>query len=195
MYKLAFFVTLGLLLVLMSGAVWAKEIKVPTDFPTIAQALNNASNGDVIKVAEGAFTENVTITATFTLTENLMLEGAGAEKTTIDGINGQSQNQPTLTIQNINNVTVRGFTIKNGGRRGVQIERATGVVIENNIIRLNRRVGISVQNQSQVKILNNQISEVGNDGDVRGRGVQIVDSQAHIQGNTFPCGRSRHDDL
>jgi len=171
---------LGLIVVLLSGTAWAKEINVPADFKKIGEALNNVSAGDVIKVAEGTYTENLTVTVSVTI------EGASAEKTIIDGINGQGNQQPTVTIQGVENVTIRGFTIQNGGRRGIHIEGAKGVVIENSILRNNQTVGISVQSQSEVKILNNQIIETTkNTSGAGGRGLQIVDSQAVIAGNTI----------
>jgi len=184
MHNKQFLAVLGLVLILTSGTAWAKEIKVPGDFPTITQAINNASTGDVIKVAEGTYTENLTITATLTLTENLTLEGAGAEKTIIDGA---AQSVPTIVIQSIKNVTVRGFTIQNGTRRGIDIiNRSTGIVIENNIVRNNRNLGLSAINQSEVKIFKNQIVDtVKATAVASGRGLQVVDSQAVISGNTI----------
>ena len=66
-------------LALITGSVTAKELNVPAELKTITEALSNASAGDVIKVAEGTYTENLEIFVGVTL------EGAGAEKTIIDG--------------------------------------------------------------------------------------------------------------
>jgi parallel beta-helix repeat protein len=175
---------LFLLFVALSNLVFsslaqAKDINVPADFKTIGEALTNASAGDVIKVAAGTYAENLNIAVSVTL------EGAGAAQTIIDGTSGRAQQQPVILIRNISNVTIRGFTIQNG-RRGISTERATGLLIENNIIKQNLRQGVLFNTKSEGKILNNEISENLVDTDrALGRGINITDSQAVIAGNTI----------
>ena len=168
----------GLVVALVCGAALAKEINVPADFKTIGDALANAAAGDVIKVAAGTYTENLNVSVGVTL------EGAGADKTIIDGSNGRPQQQPVILIRGTNNVTIRGFTIQNG-RRGVSTERATGIVVENNVITKNLRQGVLFNTKSEGKILNNQIVENVPDADgTLGRGINVTDSQAEMVGNT-----------
>jgi parallel beta-helix repeat protein len=177
--RIRWVVVLSLVIASIGSVAWAKEINVPADFKTIGEALAGASAGDVIKVAEGTYTENLTISVSVTL------EGAGADQTIIDGTPGQGQQQPTLFIRGVNNVTIRGFTIQNG-RRGISTERATGIIIENNIIKNNLRQGVLLNIKSEGKILNNQIIENVPDADgALGRGVNLVDSQAVISGNNI----------
>jgi parallel beta-helix repeat protein len=162
-----------------AGVAAAKEINVPADFKTIGEALSAAAEGDVVKVAAGTYTENLTVSVSLTL------EGAGADKTILDGTPGRSQQQPVILIRGTNNVTIRGFTIQNG-RRGVSTERATGIVVENNVITKNLRQGVLLNTKSEGKILNNQIMENLSDADgALGRGVNVVDSQAVISGNAI----------
>ena len=169
----------GLVVALVCGATLAKEINVPADFKTIGEALANASAGDVIKIAAGTYTENLNVSVGVTL------EGAGADKTIIDGSNGRSQQQPVILIRGTNNVTIRGFTIQNG-RRGVSTERATGILVENNVITKNLRQGVLFNTKSEGKILNNQIIENLPDADgALGRGINVTDSQAVIIGNNI----------
>ena len=59
----------------------ADEIAVPGEYPTIQLAIDNANDGDVIVIASGTYSENLTIGAGKALT----LRGAGPTATILDG--------------------------------------------------------------------------------------------------------------
>jgi parallel beta-helix repeat protein len=160
----------------LAVSVGAKELNVPAEFKTIAEALSNASAGDVIKVAEGTYMENLEIFVGVTL------EGAGAEKTIIDGMNGRDQQKPVILVRGVDNVTIRGFTLQNG-RRGIHAEKVNALLIEKNVVQNNLRQGI-ITYFSEGKILNNQVSNNLVDVDNQnGRGIFIEASKFEIRDN------------
>lgn len=67
----------GLTMMLLSGPAAADTIKVPPG-GSIQTAINNAGEGDTVKLAPGTYTENVQIK-----TKGLTLKGAGPDETTI----------------------------------------------------------------------------------------------------------------
>lgn len=103
-------------------------INVPDDYLTIQAALNAATSGDTINVSAGTYTEYLNIT-----TDNLTIEGAGIDQSIID-LDGLmpywhygtcSSSFASLagvyicgygsSDEIVENVTFRGFTVKNGG--------------------------------------------------------------------------------
>jgi parallel beta-helix repeat protein/predicted outer membrane repeat protein len=98
-------------ILISSSVVFADEIHVgpdpDDDFATIQNAINAASTGDTIYVADGTYNENIL----FPRGKNITLiseNGAGA--TVIDGDNEGS----VVTFAAGNNSTLDGFTITNG---------------------------------------------------------------------------------
>ncbi|MBX5326617.1 MAG: NosD domain-containing protein [Candidatus Bathyarchaeia archaeon] len=126
-------------------------INVPQDFPTIQEAINNATNGDTIQVNHGTYNENIIINKTLTL--------IGKNKTTTT-INA-NKNGHAIQIT-ANNVTITGFTIKNSSQNqlpigaAVLINSVINTKITNNIITTNQH-GISLQNSNNTLIVDNII--------------------------------------
>jgi PGF-pre-PGF domain-containing protein len=81
-------------------------IRVPEDYATIQEAVDSAMPGQMVRVGDGVYVENVVVDRSLTL--------AGSCNAVIDGNGGDAL---TLTASNI---TVRGFTLTNGGD-GVRI--------------------------------------------------------------------------
>jgi len=157
----------------------AKTINVPADFSTIQAALNAAVDGDTIAVAAGSYFESLSVS------KSVSIEGAGKDTTTIDGSAGRTRQIPTVLIKNTKNVTFKGFTVQ-GGRRGIQVEQATSIVVENNKILRNARQGVLVFTNSEATLRNNEITEnIPDSNGFAGRGVNIVDSQVTLVGNTI----------
>lgn len=76
-------------------------IRVPEDFQTIQFAINNASSGDTVLVANGTFDEHLTINKSITLI------GAGSNSTILNGTTAGTAIQITA-----DNVTIKGFGIR-----------------------------------------------------------------------------------
>ena len=165
--------TLTLLVILFSVA-WAftaqegnasKTLVVPTDYPTITQAIDHASQGDVITVKQGIYNENLRINKTITL------QGENNQNTVIIGKGGPDQ--PAVLTLAATGIIVEGFTIQSTNSSipsqvssktafGINIQ-GDGCTITNNIIRNNYH-GIFCACQSYTTITNNIITASIKDG-------------------------------
>jgi len=124
-------------------------LKVPYDYPTIQEAINNANSGDTIFVHKGIYAENIVINKSITLI------GEDRESTIIDG----------KAIGNVvsikaSNVTINGFTIRNSDPFvgcGIFIESFGNIVVSNNNIK-NNNIGIQILFSSRNQIYENIIS-------------------------------------
>mgnify|MGYP000737020539 CR=1 FL=1 len=171
----------------------AATIYVPDDYPTIQQAIDNASNGDTIKVYDGVYYENLVIDKKITLQ---------SDSTPI--ING-NQTGPCITIK-ADNVVVDGFILFNGtyGMYMNDTEKSYNLTIRNCIIKNNTQWGAVYLRQNDanknvtVLVENNVFEWNGGDNLVIDDGAY---TQAHpdgfygyrwiIRNNTFnPCGPS-----
>jgi parallel beta-helix repeat protein len=83
-------------------AVASRTILVPVDFLTIQEAINNATDGDVVFVYNGTYHENVVVNKT------VSLAGEDFGITILDG----GASDFTVRVDS-DNVTVSGFTIRN----------------------------------------------------------------------------------
>ena len=108
-----------------------KTIHVPQDYQTIQEAIKWASAGDTILVAAGTYHENVAVHKTVSII------GEDRSTTIIDG--GGSETEPVVRIE-ASNVSLSGFTIKNG-YRGIWVW-SRGNRIANNTVKDNQCEGI-----------------------------------------------------
>ena len=126
-------------------------IYVPNDYSTIQEAIDAANESDTIFVYNGSYYERISISKSLTLvgenrTANIIGLGSGK-----------------CVYITASNVTIEGFTIRNGDY-GVYIEdNACNNAIINNTITLNHARGIWIMRSSNNSIINNSIVE--NDGD------------------------------
>ncbi len=136
-------------LFLVGTCAGAAELKVPSQYGTIQEAVDNASAGDKIVVAPGEYHGNIK------LKEGVILQGAGADSTTIVGSGTGS------VIEGAKNAVVEGFTITGSGKKG-----SIGTTMD---------AGISANN-SPMTIANNRI--VGNN-----TGIKLYYSPSHVLNN------------
>ena len=150
------------------GKPQTATIIVPTDYPTIQEAINGASGGDTIYVLNGEYRENVVVNKTVSLI------GESESATIIDG-----RGVGTVVHVVANNVTVRGFTIQHGssgfhydyGYSGIQLYHSSGGNISHNIIRYNY-VGIFLQASGNNALTEN--SAYGNTYDFAAKGDRLA---------------------
>ncbi len=143
------------------------------EYTRIQWAVDNASAGDTIYVEVGTYRENVVVDKTISLI------GAGRENTTIDGSKFND-----VVIIDADNVTIKGFTITNGGdnshdMNGILVHNNNSTItdntlsnnscygiwtisesttIENNIITNNSIGGIRLSSSDNIIIENNTFS-------------------------------------
>lgn len=88
----------------MPATVFCDTLEVPSQYPNIQSAIDEATNGDTIQVAPGTY--DAPSGVAFDTKANIVLIGeAGREETTISG---------RITINNSNHIVVKGFTIAGG---------------------------------------------------------------------------------
>jgi parallel beta-helix repeat protein len=135
-----------------NGSVEAKKIIVDCnhngDYSTIQNAVNTASDGDIVIVRSGTYYENIVIDKSITLI------GMDRINTIIDGMGDGN----TITIK-ANGVTIDNFTIKNNqlsssysGIRGLNINN---VSIINNFFTCYKGIGIYLSDVENSEIINN----------------------------------------
>lgn len=165
--------------VLVSGAVWAKEIKVPDEFKTIQEALNATEPGDVILIAAGDYTENLLIT------KGVTLQGDGRDFVSIIGDGAV----PTVTISKAQNVVISGVTITNG-RNGIEMADSS-LMLSNAVLKRNIRRGLSAE-RSIVDIKDSEVAETQPDAEgFQGSGIRIADHSKVTITNVIVAGNAR----
>jgi parallel beta-helix repeat protein len=104
-------------------------LRVPQDFKTIQEAINNSTAGDTIFVSSGLYYEHIIVNKTVTLM------GENRQTAIVDGSNGGTVIQVTA-----NNVNISGFKLQNSGwkwgRSGVEVYQADNCIIQDNFIYL-----------------------------------------------------------
>lgn len=167
-------------------------IHVPTDHPTIQQAIDAASNGDIIEVAPGTYVERID----FIGKAIHVRSSHGAEMTVIDGDQGGSV--VTFESGEGHDSILESFTITNGkvwwksGERssrsdesgaGIHCDTASPMILQNIIFDNHAFFGGGgiYCRHSEAIIRQNDI--YGNTATMLGVGLYIVESEATIDGN------------
>jgi serine protease len=126
--------TLSILVPLaLSGSTFADILEVPTDYPTIQQAVDNALPGDEVVILPGTYVENVQLFAQM----SLVIRGAAdAALTIVDG----NSSGPVFYLEDCHRIAIRNLTIRGGGA-GVKIENCDPVQVADCIIQDNHSLG------------------------------------------------------
>ena len=147
-------------------------IYVPTNYPTIQEAINHATSGDTIFVHIGTYHEHIVID------KSVSLIGENRNLTIIDG-----EGAGSVIHVAANNVYVSGFTIKESGmglyNSGIFIDHSGGNNVTCNTI-ANSSNGICVYYSTRNNVFNNTIS-----GNVYGISL-YSSSNNKIYGNNAP---------
>ncbi|MHC4568817.1 MAG: right-handed parallel beta-helix repeat-containing protein [Planctomycetota bacterium] len=145
----------AVLVLAVPANVSVATITVPDDFPAIQQAVNAASPGDKVFVRAGMYSEHVTIG------KPLTLEGEDRETTIIDG----AGTGKVVTVTSASNVTVSGFTTRNGGTStsfpedsGIVLDNASHCLISDCIMTSNGISGLHLYRSSSNTIRNCELS-------------------------------------
>ncbi|MEX3007846.1 nitrous oxide reductase family maturation protein NosD [Hoeflea sp. TYP-13] len=162
----------------------AGERQVPAETGALATALEQAEDGDILRLAPGVHAGN------FTVDRPLTIEGQGTA--TIEGTGRGS----VITVA-AQDVTLRGLTIKGSGSShetidaGVSLgKEAGGAVVENNRI-IGNLYGVDIHGAENSRVANNVI--VGRQDhrvNDRGNGVYVWNAPgAVVDGNDIRWGR------
>jgi len=154
----------------------ATVLYVPSpEYPTIQSAVNAAKAGDLIQVAAGTYRENVVVSC-----RQVTIVGENAMTTIVDG-----DGKDTVFNIQADNVELRQFTIRNGGRQynginifypyggaiirynrimdnrlGIVLSESDGNTIEGNVLINNSMYGITARDYSDSNIIkSNTMSE------------------------------------
>ncbi len=147
------------------------------DYTTIQQAINNASNGNIIQVYPGTYNENLNVD------KQLILISTNGS--TVTNIVASSSWIPTIKL-NHDGVTIQGFNISGAtgmNNPGIQIFSADNRLIDNMISE--NDVGVFIESSNNM-LINNTIS------DNNGFGLYIRNSRNHTLQNNLIINHGRH---
>jgi len=125
----------------------SSTIRVPQDYPTIQQAINQANPGDTVSVSAGTYYESLTID------KDLALIGENRENTVLNGMGGSYGIGATSV-----NVTITGFKILNA-TTGIYVEQSNGSMISHNDITASQR-GIWLYYSNNSIVYDNVVHDV-----------------------------------
>ncbi len=141
------------------------------EFAKIQDAINAASEGDMIQVRSGTYQENLRVT------KGLVLQGEGPDKVTIQG---------SVSILAAKLVTIQGFTVRSG-LVGIEVKDSSTIEIIGNVLAESQGDGLVLTNSS-VMVRGNTIRGHRTNGS-----LITMDSRVVISGNTV--SRNRGDGI
>jgi parallel beta-helix repeat protein len=177
-----------LFLLISTRSLLAAEILVPTDYPTIQAAINAAQRGDVVKVAQETYRENLVMKEGVTLqggySSDFLERDISLYVTIIDG----GQNDTVVLFVDISSASIDGFTVTNGYSAcgGGIVCDYSHPIITNNTITGNEAplVGGGIYcGYSNPTVTNNTIT--GNEATEYGGGIYCDQSNPVIDNNTI----------
>jgi parallel beta-helix repeat protein len=137
---------------LFSGNAESNVIRVPSDYPTIQEAIDSASPGSMILVSSGTYHEHLMVNKT------LSLLGTDRTHTIIDADNGTT----AITVT-ADNVLINGFTVQNSSMEnaGIHVDHSNNCTISDNNITLNGQYGIFLDYSNSTTVQDNIVSSTG----------------------------------
>jgi len=153
--------------------VQAAELRVPADYAGIQAAIDAAADGDIVIVSPGRYVENIDfLRKGITLQSSDPDDAAIVAATIIDG----GQIGPCVTMHNVRQCALRGFTITNGTAGafggGIYCNRTTVLIAGNRIVNNHATYwggGVAVFDSESVIMTDNTVS--GNSAQDMGGGI------------------------
>jgi hypothetical protein len=196
------------LMLFTPAALHGVVINVPADYPTIQEAIDAATHGDIVLVAPGTYVENINYQG-----KDIVVKSThGPEVTVIDGGNPPSKFEGSCVTFNLGegpDAVLEGFTLTNGKGNYIQIgfgfthgggiccTYGSSPVIRGNIIAYNdaltdksgRGGGIAIRSDCAPEIRDNIIER--NEADYGG-GIYVYGSSPLITGNVISENTARY---
>ena len=152
---------------------FAQQVDVPADYDTIQEAISalasNPSLGNTVFIAPGIYTENIEISSSITLQ---------GEETARTILSADIVTQPTVSIVDASNVTVRNLTFDEGDI-GLSVTNGATIVVKNNVFSLDdQAIAVTFDLASSAEVTHNVFYD--NDRAVVRESDQIV-----IRNNIF----------
>ena len=190
MNRMKFTLVIGILIVIngvIALSLAAKESSAETiivaqdgsgDYEKIQEAIDNATEGDTIRVWEGTYEENVVVDKTLSLigngSEESTIDNSGsgdvAVKITADWVNmsgfmviGSRFNKGGILIKSNNN-TLTNNTCSNNTGSGIWVNESDNNILTNNTCSSNMRHGINVNTSDHNTFINNTLISNIQDG-------------------------------
>ncbi|MFD3191485.1 nitrous oxide reductase family maturation protein NosD [Sedimentitalea sp. HM32M-2] len=169
---------------LVALPVWAADWDVPLRDGAIAETLNRAAPGDILRLRPGTYAETVVLDKAVTL------DGGGAA--TLDG-GGQGSVVTVIAPD----VVVQGLTIVGSGSNhqnidsGVQLRKgATGAVVRDNVL-LGNLYGVDIHGARDALVIGNRIEgRLDRRMNDRGNGIYVWNAPgAEVRRNDLRWGR------
>src|SRR5262245_17475288 len=139
-----FAAALSLLTAALPSRAWSATLVVPTQFPTIQAAIDQARPLDVVLVEPGTYRENLT------LRSQIAVVGRETARTLLEP---QSNQLPAVRIRLANDVTFSSFTLI-GATTGVEVVGSVNVLITNVVFDSVREIAVDADD-SDVDVANN----------------------------------------
>lgn len=146
LFALVLVVSFGLVTGEPAGAATARV--VPGSETPIQDAIDAASDGDVIFVGPGIYNENVIVD------KSVSIKGAGSSKTSVESPDGNTVFRVVANNASITRLTIKGAI--NIWQSGIAISGADNVKIVKNTIELNA-AGITISDSNSTSIVNNVV--------------------------------------
>ncbi len=163
---------------------------------SIQAAIDAASEGAVICLAEGEWEEHLDIG------KSLTLRGEGSDRTTIRGHEGDvsvirvqvgqvileelsvtgSGDHGTM-IQDSAQVTMRDCTVTDNRREGIRVQNAAQITITDSTVQANRRGGMALSDEAQATITRSVFRDNDWDGITLVGYAQVTISESELHGN------------
>jgi nitrous oxidase accessory protein NosD len=133
----------------IAPAQTSREWKVPRDCPTIQECIKKARAGDIIAIAPGTYRENLKIAK-----RGLQLQGPHPKEVLLQALDPM---QPVIFLtRDAKETLLKGLALS-GGRHGIQMDRALGVVLSNLVISDSRGDGLHLYDVYQVEVRDSEL--------------------------------------
>ncbi len=131
-------------------------------FRTIQAAINKAQAGDTVYVRGGSYAERLHVQKAGASETPILISAYQGEHPVIDGANlGIPEDEALVALHQSQAVTLAGFTVRNGGGRGMLIDKSSGITVRGCVVETCYAGGIQAAQCDNLLIEQNRIRDCG----------------------------------